>query len=142
MNNIIVDANIIISSLIKKNSEMREFLLREDINYFSPEFVLHEITKHRNKIKKCSELSEDEITTYFHNILKNIKFFRHDLISKTNLKQAYNLCKELDEKDTIYIALTIELNGLLWTGDKKLINGLDKKDFRQTITSTKLFSSY
>jgi predicted nucleic acid-binding protein len=58
------------------------------------------------------------------------------------LKQAYNLCRGLDEKDTIYIALAIELNGLLWTGDKKLINGLDKKDFNQTITSTKLFSSY
>jgi hypothetical protein len=37
MNNIIVDANIIISSLIKKNSEIRQCLLRSDVNFFSPE---------------------------------------------------------------------------------------------------------
>lgn len=142
MNNIVVDANIIISSLIKKNSKIREFLLREDINYFSPEFVLQEIEKHRNKLIKATELTADEVILFFYRTLKNIKFIRPALISRANMKKAYELCKDIDEKDTIYIALTLELASLLWTGDKKLINGLEEKGFKQIITSTKLFSSF
>ena len=43
------------------------------------------------------------------------------------MQKAFDLCKNIDEKDTIYVALTLELRGGLWTGDKKLINGLEKK---------------
>ena len=32
---------------------------------------------------------------------------------------AYNLCKNIDKKDLLFIALTLEFNGLLWTGDNK-----------------------
>ena len=135
MNSIIVDANIIISSLIKKSSDIRQCLLRDDVNFFSPEFVLYELTKHRIKIEKCSELSGWEIDVYFHNILRNLKFIRPDLISKKNMQNALDLCRDIDEKDTIYVALTLELKGRLWTGDKKLIKGLEKKKFKQTITT-------
>lgn len=40
---------------------------------------------------------------------------------------AYHLCHNIDEKDTIFIALTLELYGFLWTEDKKLKQGLQKK---------------
>jgi len=39
------------------------------------------------------------------------------------------LCKDIDESDTPFVALTIELKALLWTGDKKLKEGLKKKGF-------------
>jgi predicted nucleic acid-binding protein len=55
MNNIIVDANIIISSLIKKISEIKEYLLREDVSYFSREFILHDLTKHKSKIENSKK---------------------------------------------------------------------------------------
>jgi predicted nucleic acid-binding protein len=87
------------------------------------------------KIERCSEPGGWEIDVYFHNILRNLKFIRPDLISKNNMQKALDLCKDIDEKDTIYVALTLELKGRLWTGDKKLINGLEKKKFKQTITT-------
>ncbi|MCP5103521.1 MAG: DNA-binding protein [bacterium] len=141
MNNIVVDANIIFSSLVKAKSNIREYLLRDDINYFSPGYVLHELEKHRAKLSKVSELTEGEIITYYHSILKNITFIGQDLISKANIKKAYDLCKDIDEKDTLYVAITIELNGLLWTGDKKLTNGLERKGFKQIVATSKLSSS-
>jgi len=141
MNNIVVDANIIFSSLVKAKSNIREYLLRDDINYFSPEYVLHELEKHRAKLSKLSELTEGEIITYYYSILKNIKFIGVNLISKANIKRAYDLCKDIDEKDTLYVAITIELQGLLWTGDKKLTNGLERKGFKQIVSTSKLSSS-
>jgi predicted nucleic acid-binding protein len=36
---------------------------------------------------------------------------------------------DIDEKDSVFVALTLELDGLLWTSDKKLKNGLIKKGF-------------
>jgi len=140
--NIIVDANVIISSLIKKNSKIRQFLLQDDVNFFSPEFVLYEITRHRTKIEKCSELSGWEIVVYFHQILLNLKFIRPDLISKKNMQKAVDWCKGIDEKDTIYVALTLELKGRLWTDDKKLISGLEKKGFKRTIPTPAIFREF
>ncbi|WP_322744651.1 PIN domain-containing protein [Cuspidothrix issatschenkoi] len=38
-------------------------------------------------------------------------------------------CKDIDESDTPHVALTLQLEGLLWTGDKKLKEGLIIKGF-------------
>ena len=51
------------------------------------------------------------------------------MISSERLKQAYNLCFDVDIKDVYFVALAIELNGVLWTGDTKLKEGLRKKGF-------------
>ena len=32
---------------------------------------------------------------------------------KISIKKAYTLCKDIDEKDTPYVALTLELDGLM-----------------------------
>ena len=53
--------------------------------------------------------------------------FKEDLITKEHWFEACNLCKDIDETDTPRVALTLELDGLLWTGDKKLKDGLKKK---------------
>ena len=44
-----------------------------------------------------------------------------------------NLCegcgKEIDEDDTPFIALTLELNALFWTGDRRLKRNLKERGF-------------
>jgi len=43
--------------------------------------------------------------------------------------QAYRLCKATDEKDTPYVALTLHLDGRLWTGDEQLKTALRVQGF-------------
>ncbi|HIH12377.1 TPA: hypothetical protein HA242_01515 [Candidatus Woesearchaeota archaeon] len=43
--------------------------------------------------------------------------------------KAYDLCKEIDEDDAPFIALALEINGYLLTGDDKLKRGLKIKGF-------------
>jgi predicted nucleic acid-binding protein len=45
------------------------------------------------------------------------------------LQEGFILCKEIDEKDVLFVSLAIEINALLWTGDKKLKEGLKSKGF-------------
>ena len=40
--------------------------------------------------------------------------------------------------DLPFVALTIYLDGLLWTGDKKLLKGLAVKGFEKTISTEEL----
>ncbi|MGM0706537.1 MAG: PIN domain-containing protein [Bacteroidota bacterium] len=35
----------------------------------------------------------------------------------------------MDETDAPHVAITIEVNGLLWTGDKRLKSGLQSQGF-------------
>jgi len=41
-----------------------------------------------------------------------------------------------------FVALTCYLDGLLWTGDRRLASGLHKKGFIQTISTTQLSAFY
>jgi predicted nucleic acid-binding protein len=40
-------------------------------------------------------------------------------------------------KDMYFVALTIEMDGILWTGDVKLKKGLTKKGFDKLLTTLK-----
>lgn len=67
-------------------------------------------------------------------LLENIRFFDEDAISIGSWTEAWRLCRDVDEKDVAYVALTLELQADLWTGDKELETGLRKKGFTRFIT--------
>ncbi|MCP5045709.1 MAG: PIN domain-containing protein [bacterium] len=128
---IIVDTNIIFSSLLNSNSHLCDVLLDEELDLNVPKFFYIELFKHKEKIFRYSKHNEEEILEILYKLLKNIKLFDENLITSTSLKQGYELVKDVDEKDILFVALTIELGGHLWTNDKKLVNGLLKKGFDQ-----------
>lgn len=43
--------------------------------------------------------------------------------------KAWTWVKDVDAKDLLFVALTIETDGLLWTGDKQLRIGLAARGF-------------
>jgi len=62
-------------------------------------------------------------------LLLNIHFVNEGLISFSNAMKAFRFCKDVDENDTAFVALTLELNALLWTKDDELKSGLRRKGF-------------
>jgi len=68
---LIVDTNILISSLIK-DSITREILLLPFMDFYLPEFALEEVEAHKTKISKLSGLSRDEIDFFLDLLLENI----------------------------------------------------------------------
>jgi predicted nucleic acid-binding protein len=128
---IIVDTNILFSALLTNRSKFAEILLATDNDFFVCEMVLVELFKHKEKIIKVSGLSEDEIIQLYQIYLKKIHLYKEELISLENRQQAYQFCHDIDKNDSAHVALTLELKGLLWTGDKILKEGLLQKGFKQ-----------
>lgn len=135
---IIVDTNILFSALLNSQSSFTEILLGSDYRFFVCEQVLVELFKRKEKLVKVSLLSEDEIVRIYQILVKRITLYKEDLISPENRATAYALCQDIDESDTPHVALTLELEGLLWTGDKKLKEGLKRKNFNQFFETSNL----
>lgn len=128
-NSIVVDTNLIFSALIPKSSKIREILFDPNLTLYSPNYLISEVYKHKDKLIKNSKLTESEFYLYFDGITERINFIPTELIGIISRQKAYNLCKDLDLKDIPFVALAIDLEILFWTGDKKLKEGLEKKGY-------------
>jgi predicted nucleic acid-binding protein len=71
-------------------------------------------------------------------VLSAINFVPEESISDASWIRAFAWTKDIDEDDTPFIALGIELNAKLWTGDKVLSKGLAKKGVDIIITTADL----
>jgi len=128
---IVIDTNIIFSSLLSSNEKYLK--LFNNYSFYAPNYLIYEIFKYKSKISKFSNLQLREIDEFFSFIVKRINFKNEIDLSVLSLKQAYELCYDIDKNDIAFVALTIELNGVLLTGDKKLYNGLKNKGFDKLI---------
>lgn len=128
-NAVVIDTNLVFSALIPKASQIRDILFESNINFYSPNILISEIFKHKDKLLKCSKLTESEFDIYFNGIIERIKFIPTDFIGLDSRQKAYDLCFDVDIKDTPFVALSIDLAIPFWTGDKKLKEGLRQKGF-------------
>lgn len=126
---IVIDTNIIISALISNSQKILQVIFSANYLFVSPKFVIVELFKHSFKIQKASKLTEDEVLELLSIIINRVKFYDENLVSIGSWTQAFNLCREVDPKDTPYIALALELNAKLWTKDDVLKKGLEKRGF-------------
>jgi len=72
--------------------------------------------------------------TLFH----HIEFIDPEIIQRESWIKGFKMTSDVDEKDIPFVALAIELEGLLWTGDKKLIKGLRSKEVKWALTTEEL----
>ena len=128
---IVVDTNIIFSSLLRQHERRRMLFCEQAFQFYSPNYVFLELFKHKEKLMRCTKASEAEVYELLTHILEHIHFAHPDVISPIHRETAYRLCEDIDEFDTPFVALTLECDGLLWTGDKKLRDGLQAKGFKK-----------
>jgi len=131
MKKVVIDTNILFSSLLFQNERWRKVLFSKEFQFYCPNYVFVELFKHKEKVMRCTKATEAEIYEFLTQILEHIRFVNPELISLSNREAAYRLCADIDEFDTVFVALTLELDALLWTGDKTLRGGLRKKGFER-----------
>jgi len=134
---LVVDTNILFSILQKDGITRKLFFLLE-IELYAPNFLMIELAKNKDKILSASQMTENEFISIEQKIFSKINFVSEKLISPENRKKAFEMCKDIDETDTPFVALSLELKIPLWSGDKKLANGLRSKKFHGILTNQDL----
>jgi len=139
--NVIVDANIVFSAILNSNGKIGDLLINSEgiFSFIAPDFLRTEIYNHHDKLLKISNLTLAQLFESEYHLYKSITFISEEQISEENWIFADNLVSGIDPKDTIYIAYAEQFNCNLWTGDKKLIRGLDSKKYTKFITTDNLF---
>ena len=127
---LVVDTNVFFSLLLTGDSVLRRrFLTDHSHTLYCPRFLLVELFKHKERIAQATELNEDELLECFHELLARIHFVEEGSIPIGTWLEARRLCRDVDLKDTPFVALTLHLDGRLWTGDAELKAGLRAKGF-------------
>ncbi len=126
---IVVDTSILFSALLSDSSPFVEIIFRSDYNFYICEYVIVELFKHNDRLIKYSKLSSDDLLRLLYRLLKHLHVYPERLLDPEKLAQAATLCASVDAKDTVHVALTLTIGGLLWTGDKSLREGLRKQGF-------------
>lgn len=136
----VIDSNIVFSALLNPNSTVGEVLfdIQNQFEFYAPEFLVTEIEKYSDKIAKYTKLNDENLKVVKTSVLSSIRLISEELISESSWNKAIELTKNIDENDTPFVALSIELNTKLWTGDKKLIKGISQKQNGLAVTTEEM----
>ncbi len=126
---VVIDTNIIFKSLRSKYSKYRDILDKNDLVFYCPNYLISEIFKHKERMIKASKVGEEGVYELLEKTLQKINFVNEEFISLENLIYANRLCNDIDEKDTLFVALSLEFACDFWTKDEELILGLKQKGF-------------
>ena len=118
-NKIVVDTNVLIGALINPNSIVWSILEIKDIEFFVPEFFLLELNEYKQLIKEKLDTKYKYTNFKFliSELFRNIVLVPKEMYS-SKLNEAIEIMKDIDEKDSPFIALAITLNCAIWSNDK------------------------
>ena len=138
---VVVDTNIVFSAILNSNGLIGELLFNSEdqFEFYSSEFIINELTKYKAKLQAHTKISKANIDVSIHQVLKKIDLISAEAISEIHWKRAYELVSDVDENDTPFLATAISIGATIWTGDKKLINGLRAKGFQEIYSTAELY---
>jgi predicted nucleic acid-binding protein len=127
---VVVDANIAFKALVSQRGDLRDRLdSSANAKFYTPGYLFVELFKHRMRLARATGLSEDELLEAMHALVSRLEFVNEANIPLGLWMEAHRLCKDVDEQDTPYVALTLHLGGRLWTEDAQLKQALRAEGF-------------
>jgi putative PIN family toxin of toxin-antitoxin system len=114
---LVIDTNIIISSLIS-NSVRRRILMNSDIELIAPEYTYAEIINHSDLIKKKGKLTSEDLQYVMDVLFSRIAIYPFDEYSDC-YPSAQEIMKDIDPDDAPFLALALKtkVDGI-WSEDK------------------------
>jgi predicted nucleic acid-binding protein len=125
----VVDANVLFSAFIGGSDVYR--LLFSEHTIYLPDFALLELDKYKARILRKTRLDEREFQDFVLALFNHVTIVPRMVLSRGSIKRAFQLCEGIDEKDTMYVAVALELHVTLVTNDKVLYRGLEKRHFHR-----------
>lgn len=117
---LVVDVNVVISSLVAKGVPFKVFLLNRllrKLEFVAPDFLLTEFEKHKQRLQRESSLSMKDFNELANFLLEEISLIPVSQFSEFLPKAKSSLSTHTE--DTPYLALALKLNCTIFSGDKK-----------------------
>lgn len=129
---VIVDANIVFSGILNTNGKIGDLLINSKglFDFIAPNFLRTEIHRHYPKLAKISKMTLEEVRESEFQVYTDITFISEEQIKQSTWLVAEKLVADVDIKDIQYIAFSKHFRCKIWSGDKELKKGLEKKDLR------------
>jgi predicted nucleic acid-binding protein len=137
---IIVDTNIVFSTLLNTSSRIGDLLLNSDkvFEFYTCNLLKEEITDHKDKLLKISGYTENHFATLCQIVFAKINFISEDIIPFEYWQLALPIVRDVDMDDIAFVALNNLLGAKLWTGDKKLLEGIRAKGYPNIISTEEI----
>jgi len=117
---LVVDANILVSGLIK-DGITRELMLNNDLDLYTSDFIFIELFKHMKELAKKADMTINEF-----NDMAEILIVESDLktITKDEARSFIDTANTIspDIDDALYFSVALKLNCAIWSNDKELKN--------------------
>ena len=127
---LVVDTNVFFSLLLRRDTPARRrFFADASHSFYGPRFLFVELFKRKERIAKATDLSEEGVLECLQELLSRIQFVEEGSIPIGTWMEARRLCRDVDLKDSPFVALTLHLDGLLWSTDEELKAALRANGF-------------
>ena len=113
---LVVDTNLIISSLLK-DSLTRRIITHIDADLYTIRFTQEEIGKHNRELLEKGGFSDVALNFILENIVKRLAIIEDEVI-KSKMEEARELMDSIDWKDTPFIAAALAIDADIWSDDK------------------------
>jgi predicted nucleic acid-binding protein len=140
MENFVIDVNILFSGILSRKKFYEELFLRD--KFYVPDFALVELQKYKKVIRKKLAEHQADFDKFAVLLFSNLNVIPEFLLSDNIIEEAENLCKDVDIKDSLYVALAIFLNTTLITRDKPIYNHLKNNGFDSVMLFDDFVSQY
>lgn len=140
---LVVDTNLVFSAILNTNSQIAHLLSKPSpYNFIAPAFLIKELDNHQSKlIELLGNISKEELNELIRFVTKNIRFISEYQIKPKHWIKAEQLTQHVDADDIAFVALALQFDAILWTGDKKLQKGLVSNQFEKVVTTQELLNS-
>ena len=141
---IIIDSNIVFSAILNTKGKIGQLIINGSkyFNFFTVGLLKEEILNHKDKILDLTGYTQEQFNDTFQLITSRFIFVDEILLTDNDLNKAADLVSGIDPDDLLFVALTNHLSANLWTGDKRLINGLRKRGYSRILNTDELYDIF
>lgn len=138
---IVVDTNIIFSAILNTNGKIGDLLLNSEPNleFYTVTYLRIEIEKHKSKLIEISGLNTTQLEEAKTLVFSKITFISEEVIPYQFWMESAKIVRDVDMDDIAFVALSKYMENIkLWTGDKKLLKGIQSKGFTMGVSTEEL----
>lgn len=138
---IIVDTNVVFSAILSPSGKIGQILIfgQKQFEFYAPNLVKVEVKRHRERIIQLGELTNTDFEDTRDDIFDCLTFISEEQIPYEYWQEAIPLVRDTDMDDIAFVVLSEYLDAQLWTGDKKLLQGLKNMGFTKGVTTDEIY---